>query len=228
MEAQTTRGQHGVATDLEAQKYVLFGLAGETYGLSLLQLQEVLSTYEYTVTPNLPDFFHGVIAVRGEVIPVLNLRKRFGFPEAERDRGNRVIVVDLQPNPIGIQVDEIFRVVRIRGDRIERAPELTCGQRIPYVTGVSERDDGKLVIHLDIQKVLSSLEQIELAQIAETIAEARAARESSAAGGTPRRTGTGVDETGAYETEDDQHDSDPGLAESSFAELPLCRPRCWL
>jgi purine-binding chemotaxis protein CheW len=220
MEAQTTRGQHGVATDLEAQKYVLFGLAGETYGLSLLQLQEVLSTYEYTVTPNLPDFFHGVIAVRGEVIPVLNLRKRFGFPEAERGRGNRVIVVDLEPNPIGIQVDEIFRVVRIRDDQIERAPELTCGQRIPYVTGVSERDHGKLVIHLDIQKVLSSLEQIELAQIAETIAEARSARESSAAGGVPRGTGNGVDETGANETEDDQRDSDPGLADTSFAELP--------
>ncbi len=172
MDLQTTTEARGVGSGLEAQKYVLFGLAGETYGLSLLQLQEILAAYEYTVTPNLPDYFHGVIGVRGEVIPVLNLRQRFGFPRAERDKRNRVIVVDLTPNPIGVQVDEVFRVVTVREDQIEAAPELTCGQRIPYVTGVSERESGKLVIHLDMQKVLSSMEKIHLAEITEALRNA--------------------------------------------------------
>lgn len=200
MDMQTTVHSPGIEAGLEAQKYVLFGLANETYGLSLLQLQEVIAAYEYTVTPNLPEHFHGVIGVRGEILPVVNLRRRFGFPEGEPDKRNRVIVVDLEPNPIGVQVDEVFRVVSIRPDQIESAPELTCGQRIPYVTGVSGRDDGKLVIHLDMQKVLSSLEQIQLAEITEalrgayasddegsgltaehgtTTAEAEAARESN-------------------------------------------------
>lgn len=201
-------GPRDVAADLEAQKYVLFGLAGETYGLSLLQLQEVLSVYEYTVTPNLPDYFHGVIAVRGEVIPVLNLRKRFGFPDAARERGNRIIVVDLDPNPIGIQVDEIFRVVRISEDQIETAPELTCGQRIPYVAGVSERDDGKLVIHLDMQKVLSSLEEIELAKLTESLKQEFDARQGGDVGDATEALEGIVDETDEEGTSSSRSSSD--------------------
>ncbi len=178
MDLQATTNAQGVGSAREVQKYILFGLAGETYGLSLLHLQEVLAAYEYTVTPNLPDYFHGVIGVRGEVIPILNLRRRFGFPDAEPNKRNRVIVVALEPNPMGVQVDEVFRVITIREDQIERAPELTCGERIPYVTGVSEREGGKLAIHIDMQKVLSSLEQIRMAEIAETIKDAYAAHEN--------------------------------------------------
>ncbi|MCK5690486.1 chemotaxis protein CheW, partial [Myxococcota bacterium] len=153
----------------KAQKYILFRLAGEIYGLLLVQLQEILETSEYTQTPNMQEDFHGVVSIRGEIIPVLNLRRRFGYSVAEQTRQSRVIIVDLQPSPLGIQVDEIIRVISIRKDQIKPAPELTSGHRSPYVTGVSERDDGKLIILLDMQKVLNSLEQSRLSETTKKI-----------------------------------------------------------
>lgn len=173
----------------ETEKYVLFGLANETYGLSLLQLQEIIAKYEFTVLPNLPDHFQGVIGLRGAVIPVLNLRRRCGFSDRDRDDRTRVLVVDLEPNPIGIQVDEVFRVVTIDKSTIEDPPELTGGQRVPFVTGVSEMESGKLVIHLDMQKVLGSLEKIQLAEISETLRDAYASRRTEEASEEPTDSG---------------------------------------
>ena len=74
----------------EESKHVLFVLAGETYGLPILQVKEIISDYELTVLPNLPEFFHGVISLRGEAIPVINLRRRFELPARARDRTSPV------------------------------------------------------------------------------------------------------------------------------------------
>ncbi len=163
----------------ESNKYLLFSLAGETFGLSLLQLHEVLAEYEISVLPSLPESFLGVVGLRGNVIPILNLRQRFGFEDRERDRNTRVIIADLEPNPIGIQVDEVLRVEPIAPRAIDEPPELTCGQTVPFVTGVSDREDGTLVIHLDIELLLSSLEQIQLAEISAEIREAHAAKKAT-------------------------------------------------
>lgn len=153
----------------DAEKYLLFGVAGETYGLALLQIQEVIAACEITVLPNLPRFFHGVTGLRGEVIPILNLRGRFGFEDRERDHRTRFVVVDLEPNPIGLQVDEVFRVATIARSAIDTAPEVTCGQRSPFILGVSKLDNGKLVIHLDMQRILSSLEQVHIAELTQSL-----------------------------------------------------------
>ncbi len=154
---------------VETDKHVLFGLAGETYCVNLLQLQEVIAEYQITVLPNLPEYFHGVIGLRGEVIPILSLRRRFGYPGSPRDGRTRVLVVDMEPNPIGVQVDEVFRVVSIAPSAVGHAPNFTVGQRTPFVMGVSEYGKGRLAIHLNMREVLSSLEKIELAELSESI-----------------------------------------------------------
>lgn len=169
MPGQLTTNTHVRPTRDESDKYVLFGLAGETYCINLLQLQEVIANYTITALPNLPDFFHGVIGVRGDVIPVVNLRRRFGFPETPSEASTRLLIIDLEPNPIGVQVDRVYRVVTIGKSRIGQPPQLTSGKRTPFVVGISEYERGKLAIHLDMREVLSNLEKLELADLTESI-----------------------------------------------------------
>jgi len=161
------------------EKHVLFGLAGETFAVELLQLREILAKYEFTVTPNLPRTFRGVLALRGEPIPVVDLRRRFGFPDGEVTDQRRVIIVDLEPNPFGIEVDQVYRVATVDPTSIEPPPALTGGGRLPFVLGVTELPDGKLAIHLDMQQILSSVEQIHLAELGPTIRDAYRTETSS-------------------------------------------------
>jgi len=152
-------------SDVFSEKHIIFGLAGETYGLPILQVQEIIAKHRTTVLPSLPDHYRGVIWLRGSAIPIINLRRRLGFPERESDNQTRVIIIDLEPNPVGIEVDEVLRVATIHDCEIEAVPALTGGRRVPYVAGVSEHADGKIVIHLDIMKVLSSSEQLQLGDL---------------------------------------------------------------
>jgi purine-binding chemotaxis protein CheW len=217
MSVSTSPATSANGPSLESEKYVLFRLAGETFGLSLLELQEVIANYDVTVLPNLPPYFHGVIGLRREVIPVLDLRSRLGFAAKSRDRSTRAIVLDLEPNPIALEVDEVLRVRAIRRDAIESAPVFSGDQRAPFVSGVSEQTNGKLVIHLDVQRILSSLDQIELAEIAADLREAFDAREARpeadpAAGDARDTTGAGGGEDA--EDAEDAEDGAPDIRDN--------------
>lgn len=155
----------------EQEKYILFGLGGETYGIHILQAQEIIADFELTVLPSLPEFFHGVISLRGEAIPVINLRRRFGLPDRDRDGFTRVIIVELEETSIGIQVDTVFRVASIFADAIDAPPTLTYGQKTKFIRGVAELGRNKFSIILDIEEILTRLEKIELESTKQFIEE---------------------------------------------------------
>lgn len=165
----------------EKSKYILFSLAGECYGFPILQAREIISDYELTVLPKLPQLFHGVINLRGEAIPVVNLRRRFELPDAVRDGSSRVIIVEAEP-AVGVQVDQVQRVVTLDPADIEKPPELTCGQRTWFLSGVTQLVGGKFAILLDMARILGSLEQIELAGLGATLARVP---DAEAAAGAP-------------------------------------------
>jgi purine-binding chemotaxis protein CheW len=168
IEGQERESAFGWGAD-EQEKQILFSLEGETYCVPIVMTQEIIADYSLTYLPNLPELYNGVLSLRGEAIPVVNLRKRFGLPDRDRDRSTRVIIVDLDPAPIGVEVDRVNRVVTVAKHNIEAPPELTCGQRTPYITGVSELAQGKFTIHLDMEEILTSLEKIELEQVRDSI-----------------------------------------------------------
>jgi purine-binding chemotaxis protein CheW len=161
--------QTDVSISQESSKYVLFKVGSETYGLPILQIQEIISEFEFTKLPQLPNFCQGVISLRGEPIPVINLRSRFSLPIMEKTRDSRIIIIELDPNPIGLLVDEAHRVESISKTDIEDPPALSGGHKTPFITGVSEIHGSKFAILLNVSEILTTSEQVEIAEVTEQI-----------------------------------------------------------
>ena len=98
---------------------VIFDLAAETYGVDIGSVREIIRMQETTKVPRTPDFVEGVINLRGKVIPVIDLRKRFGFKRAEATKDTRIVVVDIDGNDIGVVVDAVTEVLRLAADAVE-------------------------------------------------------------------------------------------------------------
>jgi purine-binding chemotaxis protein CheW len=162
---------------VEGGKHVLFRLGTETYGLLLLELQEVIAQYEITALPELPEHFVGVVGLRRAVIPVLSLRRRFGLADQGRTRDTRIIVVDVDPHPIGIEVDAVARVVSVNAADIEPAADLRRDR--PYLRGMSDLGGGKLAIHLDIRRLVETTEMIDPETLREAVERAEVSPISS-------------------------------------------------
>ena len=116
---------------------------------------------EITRVPNSPEFVSGVINLRGKVIPIINLRKRFGFPPKENDRNTRIIVVELSGMVVGFVVDSVSEVLRIPKNITEPPPSIIAGIGSEYITAVAKLDN-RLLILLDLERVLKDKEKQEL------------------------------------------------------------------
>ena len=131
---------------------VSFKLGEEEFGLDILRVQEIIRLQELTHVPNSPDFVEGVINLRGSVIPIIALRKRFGLPEADRDRQTRIIVIEVEHMVLGFIVDSVSEVLRIPVSTVVPPPRLERIER-EFVSGVCKLD-GRLLILLDVDQVL--------------------------------------------------------------------------
>ncbi len=138
----------------ELLQLVTFRLGNEEYGVDILHVEEINRMVEITKVPNSPHFVEGVINLRGRVIPVINLRKRFGLPEKEFDRETRIMVVDIKGATIGVIVDGVSEVLRIPASTVEPAPTISTGVNTEYIKGVGKLDD-RLIILLELEKLLS-------------------------------------------------------------------------
>ncbi len=136
-----------------------------TYGVPITQVQEIIRLMEITKIPQTADFIKGIISLRGKVIPVMDLKKRFAMEECHLTDHSRIIVFDIMNNDIGIIVDEVTEVLRISTDHIEPAPETIGGITAEYLTGIG-KVDSRLVIILDLQKILTISEQKALVEMA--------------------------------------------------------------
>jgi purine-binding chemotaxis protein CheW len=141
-----------------AGKYLTFILGDETYGLEILKVQEIIGMQEITKVPRTPDYVKGVINLRGKVIPVVDLRRKFGMQEIETTRKTCIIVVQVARNEnsvtMGIVVDEVSEVLEIAADEIEPSPAFGTNVDTVFILGMAKTKDAVKIL-LDINKVLS-------------------------------------------------------------------------
>jgi purine-binding chemotaxis protein CheW len=133
---------------------VSFVVENEEFGVDILRVQEIIRPIEITRVPNAPSFVEGVINLRGRIIPVVDLRKRFGFEPRDRDQDTRIVVVELRDKVIGFMTDAVKEVIRINQDVIEPPPDLAVGIDAHYIRSVAKLED-RLLILLDLDAVIS-------------------------------------------------------------------------
>jgi purine-binding chemotaxis protein CheW len=128
---------------------VSFALGSEEYGVDIAQVQEINRMMAITRVPRAPQFMEGVINLRGQLIPIIDLRTRFGMNRAERTKNTRIVVTEIGSKRLGMVVDSVSEVLRIPVEQIEDARDLVAGVDIEYIGGVGKLDD-RLIITRDI------------------------------------------------------------------------------
>jgi len=148
------------ALEAEEKQLVIFDLAAETYGVDIGSVREIIRVQEVTKVPRTPDFVEGVINLRGNVIPVIDLRKRFGFRQTEATKDTRIVVVDIGGNDIGVVVDAVTEVLRLAADAVEPPTGVITTADSDHLLGIAKLED-RLIILLDLQQALLNLNQFD-------------------------------------------------------------------
>ena len=146
------------AQQQDLRQFVSFVVAGEEFGVNILTVQEIIRPVDITRVPHAPDFVKGVINLRGRILPVIDLRTRFGFPAQERTGDMRIVVVEIGGRTVGFMADAVQEVLRVDVSSIESAPELAMGIDADYLRGVAKLDE-RLLILLDLERLLSADEE---------------------------------------------------------------------
>jgi purine-binding chemotaxis protein CheW len=137
------------------KQMVLFELGAETYGLDIATVHEIIRMQPITKVPKAPVYVEGVINLRGKVIPVIDIGKRFGFEKPQENKNNRIVVVYLQDTTMGIVVDAVTEVIRIPNDAVEPVSDIVTTGNSDYLQGIAKLQD-KMVILLALEKLLAS------------------------------------------------------------------------
>ena len=146
---------------------VIFQLAGEEFGVDIMQVQEIIRMPEITRIPQSPEHVKGVINLRGKIIVVINLGARFNLRSKELDDDSRVIIVESGDNVVGMVVDSVSEVLRLATSNVEPTPEIISTKiKADYLKGVGKLDN-RLLILLDLEKVLNDEEMAQVASIGE-------------------------------------------------------------
>jgi purine-binding chemotaxis protein CheW len=147
-----------------AGKYLSFHLGDEEYAIQVMRVREIVKLQHITSVPETPAELKGVINLRGKVIPVVDLRLRFGLPEKEYDQRTCIIVVDLgraATGPMGIIVDEVSEVLTLQEGDVQSTPDFGAGIETPYLLGLAKvRDSVKILLDIDEALAASDLSAI--------------------------------------------------------------------
>jgi purine-binding chemotaxis protein CheW len=143
---------------------VTFKLQEETYGINVMQVQEVLRYTDIAPVPGAPDYVMGIINLRGNVVTVIDTRARFGLPPSEVTDNSRIVIIESERQVIGIMVDSVAEVVYLKQSEIDTAPNVGTDESAKFIQGVSNRD-GELLILVDLNKLLSDDEWEEIRSI---------------------------------------------------------------
>jgi purine-binding chemotaxis protein CheW len=142
----------------EERQLVVFQLGAELYGVEIARVHEIIRLQTVTRVPRAPSFVEGVINLRGKVIPVVDLRRRFGLPTAEHTRATRIVVVEIGDQVVGIIVDSVSEVLRVNSSTVEPPSPVVAGIDSEYLHGIAKLPD-RLVILLDLDRVLAREER---------------------------------------------------------------------
>lgn len=137
------------------EQVVVFDLAGESYGVDINHVQEIIRRPAITVVPRAPEYVEGVINLRGRVIPVIDLRNRFGLPRTEADRASRIAVLEIAGHTVGAAVDAVSEVLRIPASVIEPPGATLAGPATAHLRGIAKIEE-RLIILLNLDRILDA------------------------------------------------------------------------
>lgn len=154
------------------RQLVIFSLAQEHYGVGIAAVDSIIKLQPITTVPHAPSFVEGVTNLRGKVLPVIDLRKRFGLPVTEPTRETRIVVTEMENSTVGMLVDAVSEVLHVPETAIEPPSPLVSTVDSAFITGIAKVEDqhgteenssaGRLVILLDLEQVLSPAEKADL------------------------------------------------------------------
>ena len=148
----------------EVLQWVTFQLDDETYGINVMQVQEVLRYSEIAPVPGAPNYVLGIINLRGNVVTVIDTRLRFGLQTTEVTDNTRIVIIESEKQVIGILVDGVAEVVYLKTSEIDSAPNVGTDESARFIQGVSNRDD-ELLILVDLDKMLTDDEWDEISRL---------------------------------------------------------------
>lgn len=140
-----------------SSQWVTFRLDGETYGVNVMDVQEVLRVTEIAPVPGAPDYVLGIINLRGNVVSVLDTRRRFSLMPKEEDDSSRIIIIESENQTIGMLVDAVAEVVDVNHEEIDTAPNVGNEESSRYISGVVSRESGLLIL-VDLNRLLAEEE----------------------------------------------------------------------
>ncbi|HZW04231.1 MAG TPA: chemotaxis protein CheW [Anaerolineaceae bacterium] len=136
------------------EQLVVFELAGESYGVEIASVESIIKMQAITRLPQAPDFVDGITNLRGSIIPVVDLRKRFGLATQEPSRETRIVIANMNGMKVGIVVDAVNQVIRLPDDAVEPPPQMSVTINSTFIKSIA-KVDGSLIILIDLAKVLS-------------------------------------------------------------------------
>ena len=142
----------------DSTNLVTFRLGSGEYAIDIMQAKEIIKMEKITLIPNAPDFVEGVINLRGNIIPIIDLKKRFNLEEIEGDKNTGIIIVKIEDVDMGIIIDSISKVVYISNSDIQPPPPMLSGIGQKYIKGVGKLED-KLLVVLDLEKLFTTDEE---------------------------------------------------------------------
>lgn len=159
-----TSGAEKVHLSGERVQVVSFYLDTEEYGVDISGVQEIIRMVDITHVPRAPHFMEGVINLRGQLIPIIDLRTRFSMPRASHTKSTRIVVTEIGNKRVGIVVDGVSEVLNIPIEQVEEAPEMIVGAGTEYIQGVGKVNE-RLIILLDLTMVITGEEKSQLESV---------------------------------------------------------------
>ncbi|WP_297203856.1 chemotaxis protein CheW [uncultured Brachyspira sp.] len=155
LEQQSIESTESRAELEDSTNLVTFRLGSGEYAIDIMQAKEIIKMEKITLIPNAPDFVEGVINLRGNIIPIIDLKKRFNLEEIEGDKNTGIIIVKIEDVDMGIIIDSISKVVSIANSDIQPPPPMLSGIGQKYIKGVGKLED-KLLVVLDLEKLFTT------------------------------------------------------------------------
>ena len=157
-------GQQNQTKDDEVLQYVTFRLDDETYGINVMQIQEVLRYSGIAPVPGSPEYVLGIINLRGNVVTVIDTRRRFGLNDADVTDSSRIVVMESADQVMGILVDSVAEVVYLKSSEIETAPNVGSEESARFIQGVCNKN-GELIILVEFDKMLTDHEWADISAL---------------------------------------------------------------
>ncbi len=154
-EAPTSLAIHQDGIDIQPNQWVGFIIAGEEYAVDIYRVQEIKRPLEITPVPGAPEFIEGVMNLRGNILPVIKMRRRLGLPDKPNDKETRIVVVNVHEQILGLVVDKVSEVLHIPDENVLPPPAVLSGMGSEHIQGVG-RSEERIFILLDLDRMFKS------------------------------------------------------------------------